>query len=80
MQSGGWAGRPLNCARPWASVLALARGLPLQSLTCTVAPATGAPLSSVVTQASAFSRPSLKCTPRLVTSTELRTTMRRWAP
>jgi hypothetical protein len=41
---------------------------------------TGWPLSSVVTQASAFSRPSLKCTPRLVTSAEVRTNIVRASP
>ena len=65
---------------PCASVVAWATSLPRQSDTRTVAPATGWPLSSVVTQARAFSRPSLKCTPRLVTSAEVRTTMLRLAP
>ena len=36
--------------------------------------------NGVVTQASAFSRPSLKCTPRLVTSAEVRTYIVRWLP
>ena len=44
------------------------------------APATGTPLSSDVTQARAFSRPSLKCTPRLVTSAEVRTYIVRGVP
>jgi hypothetical protein len=79
-QLGGLAGTSLKRARPCASVVAWATGLPWQSLTCTAAPATGRPLSSVVTQARAFSRPSLKCTARLVTSTALRTTMARRAP
>ena len=39
----------------------------------TAAPATGLARSSVVTQTSEFSRPRLKCTPRLVTSTPVRT-------
>ncbi len=71
---------PLKLAMPRASVLALATGLPWQSDTCTVAPATGLPVSSVVTQATELSRPSLKCTPRLVTNAEVRTTIVRCAP
>jgi hypothetical protein len=80
MQAGGCGDRPLSSATPWALVVPRASGLPLQSDTCTAAPATGWPLSSVVTQASAFSRPSLKCTPRLVTRAEVRTTIVRGVP
>ena len=65
---------------PCALVLAVASTLPSQLDTRTTAPATGAPLSSVVTQASAFSRPSLKCTPRFVTSAEVRTYIVRFVP
>ena len=58
----------------------MAKALPRQSDTRTCAPATGWPLSRDVTQARAFSRPSLKCTPRLVTSAVVRTFMVRAAP
>ncbi|MNT36146.1 hypothetical protein D3C72_1722110 [compost metagenome] len=71
---------PSMRATPWASVVALANSLPRQSDTRTVAPCTGWPLSSVVTQARAFSRPSLKCTPRLVTRAEVRTYIVRVSP
>ena len=67
--SSGWR----IAARPRSSVRPLHRRLPWQSCTATSAPATGLARSSVVTQARLFSRPSLKCTPRLVTSTPLRT-------
>ena len=60
-------------ASPCASVAPDHSGWPLQSFTVTCAPSTGLPRSSVVTQTTLFSRPSLKCTPRLVTSTPLRT-------
>ena len=43
--------------------------LPSQSETATSAPATGWPRSRLVTQTSEDSRPSLRCTPKLVTST-----------
>ena len=66
---------PVNVAIPCELVVAVASSRPSQVETRTVALATGLPLSSVVTQASAFSRPSLKCTPRLVTRAEVRTNM-----
>ena len=65
---------------PCALVVPLATSLPVQSDTRTKAPVTGLPLSSVVTQARALSRPSLKCTPRLVTSAEVRTYIVREVP
>ena len=64
---------------PSLSVVACTRVLPSQVDTRTCALGTGLPLSKVVTQAMAFSRPSLKCTPRLVTSAEVRTYMTRLA-
>ena len=65
---------------PAASVLPVPTSRPRQSDTRTTAPATGVPLSSVVTQAKAFSRPNLKCTAKLVTNAEVRTYMVRPAP
>jgi len=58
---------------PCESVVPAAIGLPLQSVTRTCAFGTGLPLSSVVTQTRLFSRPCFKCTPRFVTSTDVRT-------
>ena len=60
-------------ACPLASVLPRHSGWPRQSCTMTCALATGRPRSSVVTQARLLSRPCLKCRPRLVTSTPVRT-------
>ncbi len=75
------AGQPSNCsskacaarARPFASVRPFHNGSPWQSWMTTSAPSTGLPRSSEVTHTSAFSRPCLRCTPRLVTSTPVRT-------
>ncbi len=64
---------PLSMTMPLASVVPLATALPSQLDTRTSAPATTLPLSSVVTQAMEFSRPSLKCTARLVASAVVRT-------
>src|SRR3954470_17968579 len=62
-------GRPPETRkRPKRSVVPLASSLPLQlSVTRTEAPATGAPESSEVTQASEAARPHLKWTARSVT-------------
>ncbi len=65
---------------PLASVVPVATSLPRQSDTRTFALATTLPLSSDVTQASEFSRPSLKCTARLVASAVVRTYIVRPAP
>ena len=64
---------PVNVAIPCGLVVAVATSRPSQVDTRTFALAMGLPLSSVVTQASEFSRPSLKCTPRLVTRADVRT-------
>ena len=64
---------PSTRARPWASVRPCHSRVPAQSCTATSAPATGRARSSVVTQTALPSRPCLKCTPRLVTSTPVRT-------
>ena len=71
---------PFSVTTPLASVVPVATSLPRQSDTRTFALATTWPLSSVVTQASAFSRPSLKCTARLVASAVVRTYIVRPAP
>ena len=63
----------MNVAMPCALVEAVATSRPSHVETRTFALATGLPLSKVVTHASAFSRPSLKCTPRLVTKADVRT-------
>ncbi len=65
---------------PCASVVAVATSRPRQSDTRTAAPATTEPLSSVVTQAIEFSRPSLKWTARLVASAVVRTYIVRLSP
>ena len=62
-------------AMPSAPVLPFHSGLPWQLFTATRAPATGRPLSRVVTQTRLDVRPRLKCTPRLVTSTPVRANM-----
>ena len=72
-QVGASGETPLSVAMPFASVVPLATSLPSQPDTRTVAPATTLPLSRLVTQAMAFSRPSLKCTARLVASALVRT-------
>ena len=62
-------------AKPCLSVRPDHTGSPRQSEICTCAPSTGLPLSSVVTHTSELLALVLKCTPRLVTSTLVRTYM-----
>ncbi|MCY1503882.1 hypothetical protein D9M68_380300 [compost metagenome] len=73
LQLGASGDTPLSITMPLASVVPVATALPSQLDTRTSAPATTLPLSSVVTQAIEFSRPSLKCTARLVASAVVRT-------
>ena len=69
------SGSPLGTiSPPLRSVTPRASTRPVQlSLTCTLALATGLPLSSAVTQARLRSRPHLKCTAMLVTSAAVAT-------
>ena len=62
---------------PPASLAPFHSGWPRQSLTVTSARATGRARSSVVTHTSAFSRPIFTCTPRLVASTPVRSSVER---